>query len=336
MHPFDIENQLPDLSAATRRIFLKGMCAAGASVPLAACNTTAGESGAGPFFSNHDLPIGIQLYMLGDLARTDLDGTLNEVSGIGYRAVELAGYLGKTPQELRASFDRAGVVCTSAHVGLRAGTAQEPGLTGDLDQLAADMKAIGAGHVVCPILTPPSDIKVEPKEGEGFRVLTRMVALMTEDHWKRLAAQLNQIGGALKARGLSFGYHNHNVEFAKIGDRTGFDILIAETDPDLVDFELDIGWAAAAGYDPAKVFEKHSGRFGLAHVKDVKATTQPNVDLRMDPTEIGSGRLDWTRIIPAAYKAGVRKFFVEQEPPFAIPRIEAAAKNFAFLNQLQA
>jgi sugar phosphate isomerase/epimerase len=69
-------------------------------------------------------------------------------------------------------------------------------------------------------------------------------------------------------------------------------------------------------------------------MKDLKAASQTNLALRMDPTEVGSGRLDWSRILPAAYSAGVREFFLEQEPPFAIPRIEAAARGFAYLNAL--
>jgi sugar phosphate isomerase/epimerase len=286
-----------------------------------------------PFFARQNLPIGIQLYTLGELVRNDLDGTLRQVAGIGYKTVELAGYLGKTPRDLRTAFDSAGLSCTSAHVGLTRGTEAEPKLLDDLGRVAADMNVIGATHVIAPIMAVPPDL--QPREG-GARGLAGVAAAMTEDHWKRMAAQLNDIGGKLKAGGLSFGYHNHNIEFVKIGARTGLDILIAETDPGLVVFELDVGWVAASGADPAEVFARHSGRFGLMHVKDIKASTAPNFELRMDPTEVGSGRLDWAKTLPAAHRAGVRKFFVEQEPPFTQGRLEAARICYTFLSTLKA
>lgn len=317
----------------SRRRMMQTLCAAGALAPAAGCQTLNNNQ---PFFQSRNLPIGIQLYTLGDLMTKDPDGTLKEVAKIGYKTVELAGYLGKTPAQLRASFDAAGLKCTSAHIGLAKGTATEPKLLDDLGRVAADMRVIGATHVICPAMAAPADIKLAPNPGEGFRVITRIAQAMTEDHWKRMAGEFNDIGRKLKAEGIAFGYHNHNFEFVKLGDRTGFDILIAETDPALVAFELDIGWAAAAGLDPAATFNRNPGRYFLAHIKDIKASTQPNFNVQMDPTEVGSGRLDWKTILPAAYKAGVRKFFVEQEAPFAFPRLESAAKGFGYLNSLVA
>lgn len=319
---------------SSRRRFLQRMCATVAATPLVSACVNEAESDP-LFFSRNELPVGLQLYTLGDLTTTDLDSTLQQVAQIGYKAVETANYMGQTPEQLRAKLDAAGLACTSAHVGLREGSPEEPGLLGDLSKLSDHMKTIGAGHVVCPILSPPSDIVIEPQPDEGFRVLTRIVAQMTEDHWKRLAEQLNTIGATLSSNGLSFGYHNHNTEFVEVGGRTGLDILFAETDPELVTFELDVGWVAASGADPVEVFNRYPGRFELMHVKDVQASTTPNIDLRMDPTQIGSGRLDWSRILPAAHRAGVRKYFVEQEPPFTMPRLDAVAMSFGYLNTLE-
>ena len=321
------------MTLASRRRFLQGACALGAASPMM---TAVANAAPKAFFASHKLPIGIQLYTLGDLPVKDLDGTLKQVSTIGYRTVELAGYLGKTPAELKKAFDTAGIKCTSAHVGLAKGTPAEPKLLDDLGRVAADMHVIGATHVICPAMAAPDDIKLTPLPNEGFRIITRVVQAMTEDHWKRMAGQFNDIGRKLKAEGIAFGYHNHNMEFVKVGDRTGFDILLAETDPALVAFELDIGWAAAGGMDPVAMFNRNQGRYFLAHMKDLKATTQPNISVQMDPTEVGSGELNWAKILPAAYKAGVRKFFVEQEPPFAFPRLESAAKSYTFLSKVKA
>jgi sugar phosphate isomerase/epimerase len=318
------------MSELSRRLFLQGACAVGAASPMMA---SVAEAKPQAFFSKHTLPIGIQLYTLGDLTTKDLDGTLKQVSAIGYKSVELAGYLGKTPAQLRAAFDTAKLACTSAHVSIRPGTPEEPGLLGDLDKLAADMRIIGASDVIAPALSAPTDITPPAAGAAG---LAKVAGMMTENHWKQLAGQLNTIGGKLKKSGLGFGYHNHNVEFVPVGGKTAFEILMAETDPALVTFELDIGWAAAAGLDPVALFNKHAGRFRLAHMKDVKASTTANFEFKMDPTEVGAGKLDWAKILPAAYKAGVRKFFVEQEAPFAFPRLESAAKCYAFLSTLKA
>ena len=290
--------------------------------------TATGAPAAQPFFKRHGLPIGIQLYTLGDLPRNDLDGTMKKVSGIGYKTVELAGYLGKTPQQLRVAFDAAGLKCTSAHIGLAKGTDAEPKLFDDLGRVAADMRVVGAGQVIAPALARPDDIKAA-----GYGALA---AAMTADHWKRQAAQLNDIGKKFKAEGIVFGYHNHNMEFYPVAGSTGLEIMIANTDPQFVTFELDVGWVAAGGADPAAFFNKHSGRFAAMHVKDVKASTVPNFEVKMDPTEVGSGKLDWKTIMPAAYKAGVRKCFVEQEPPFAFERLESARICYQYLSELKA
>ncbi|MDB5453308.1 MAG: hypothetical protein JWO33_1886 [Caulobacteraceae bacterium] len=317
-----------DTTAIDRRSLLALMAAAAAGGPAAA-------AAAQPFFARHKLPVGIQVYSLGELPRTDLDGTMKQVAAIGYRTVELAGYLGKSPAQLRAAFDAAGLACSSAHVGMRAGTAEEPGLFGDLGKLAADMHVLGVKTVIAPSFNAPADIVI-PANEPGARGLARVARAMTEDHWKRLAADLNGIGRKLKASGLGFGYHNHNVEFVPVGNRTGLGVMIAETEPAAVSFELDIGWAAAAGQDPAALFARNPGRYRAAHLKDIKPSTVANLELKMDPTEVGSGKLDWGKILPAAYKAGVRNFFVEQEAPFAFPRLVSAAKCYSYLSTLKA
>jgi sugar phosphate isomerase/epimerase len=317
----------------SRRRFLQGACAIGAASPVLTAVADAKPRG---FFAKHNLPIGIQLYTLGDLVTKDLDGTLKAIARTGYGTVELAGYMGKSPADLRKAFDAAGLKCTSAHIGLAKGTPEEPKLFDDLAKVAADMHTIGATQVIAPSLAKPDDINLTPIPGEGFRLLARTTAAMTPDHWKRMADQLSGIGKTLKAEGIAFGYHNHNIEFVKSGGSTGLDLLIAGSDPQYVTFELDVGWVAAAGVDPAAFFAKHRGRFAAMHIKDLKASSVPNVELKMDPTEIGSGKLDWKKILPAGYKAGVRKYFVEQEPPFEKGRLEAAAISYQYLSTLKA
>jgi len=291
----------------------RGFLAAG----LAAMTAGGASAAAQPFFKRHGLPIGIQLYTLGPDAAKDLDGTLKAVAGIGYKSVELAGLLGRTGAQMKAALDAAGLICTSAHVQ---GRGQ---LDGDLGKLAGDLTTIGVKTAVMPSPYIPDRL-----QGKGLReVLTQLTA----DDWKMNADFLNEKAGVLAKSGIKLGYHNHNFEFAPLGSTNGLEIMIQRTDPKLVTFELDVGWVAAAGVDPAAFFAKHKGRFTLMHVKDIKADTKPNFALQMDPTEIGSGKLPWKTLLPAAYAAGVRGFYVEQEPPFARPRIEAAKISHDYL-----
>ena len=97
---------------------------------------------------------------------------------------------------------------------------------------------------------------------------------------------------------------------------------------------MDVGWVAAAGVDPIPLLRTHGHRFRLMHVKDLKASTVPNSAFQMDPADVGSGSLDWKRILPVGYEAGVRYYYVEQEPPFAGPRMDAARADYEYLARL--
>jgi sugar phosphate isomerase/epimerase len=292
-------------------------------------------AGAGPFFKRTGLPVGLQLYTLGADLRADLDGQLGQVARIGYRTVEMAGYLGRTPQELRAAFDRAGLNCPSSHVQGRRG-GPDPSLE-ELDRLIADAHVIGIKHIVLPSSPTPERIDAKARAGEDrAATLARVQAQMVPDDWKAVADLLNAKGKALKAAGLTMGYHNHNAEFAPVGGTTGMEVLLKHADPALVQFEMDVGWVVAAGHDPFALLKAHPGRFKQMHVKDVKASTKPNFAFQQDPADIGSGVIDWKRLLPAAYAHGVRDFFVEQEAPFDKPRLESVRIDFDYLNALVA
>jgi sugar phosphate isomerase/epimerase len=310
-----------------RRTVLAGLAGMGAVMTGYA---TSANAAAGPFFKRHDLPIGLQLYTLGPDAAKDLDGTLAQVAKIGYRDIELAGLLGKTAAEMKAAMDRAGLTTSSAHIQGRAMGAQS--FSGDLAKLADDLNVLGVKSAVMPLFYIPDRFELKPNAGEdGAAFLSRMAGQMTVDDWKWNADFLNKKGEALKSAGIAVGYHNHNNEFAPVGGTTGMDILLKETDPSLVTFEMDAGWVMAAGHDPFALLKQHKGRFTLMHVKDIKASTTANFALKQDPTEVGSGMIDWKKLLPAAYDSGVRHFFVEQEAPFAHPRIESTKISHDYL-----
>lgn len=291
-----------------------------------------GAGAAEPFFRKAGLPIGIQLYTLGPAAGVDLDASLKALAGIGYKTVELPGFLGRQPADIKAALDRAGLACPSVHIQPRGRGGTDPTLDADPGRLAAALHAVGAKTAVAPICFFPDRLELKPQAGEDMGgMLRRLVSQMTADDWKLNAQFLNEKAARLKQEGLKVGYHNHNFEFLPLGSTTGLEILLKETDPSLVTFECDVGWVAAAGHDPAALFAKHKGRFTMMHVKDIKPSTKPNFALQMDPTEVGSGAIDWKKLLPAARAAGVTGFYVEQEPPFARPRLEAAKISHDFL-----
>ena len=298
-----------------------------------AMTATGASAAAQPFFKRHGLPIGIQLYSVGPDAQKDLDGTLAALARTGYRAVELAGFYGRTPKEFKAALDKAGLVSPSAHVQARG---KENSFEGDLGKLADDLAVLGVKTAVMPSPYIP-DRAVQAAAGTtGADYFRKLMSGLTADDWKFNADYLNKNAAALKKSGIRVGYHNHNMEFRPIGTTSGIEILLKNTDPALVTFECDVGWVAAAGVDPLTFIKAHKHRFSMMHVKDLKADTKPNYDLSMDPTEVGSGRLDWKTLLAGAYAEGVRGFYVEQEPPFAHPRLESAKLCHDYLARLNA
>jgi len=271
-----------------------------------------------PFFARTGLPIGLQLYTLGEIASSDLNGALTKVARIGFKTIELAGFQADQVVSMREAADRAGLHITSVHLGPEA-TDGYVGLGNDSGPLATSIHKLGAPVVVLPApLLRYSDGKSPP----------------TLDDWKRTAAFLNERGAALRREGLLLAYHNHNPEFAPIEGTTGFDVLARETDPKLVIFEMDAGWVRAAGLDPVALLSRYPGRFRLMHVKDISASTRTNFEWSMESTEVGRGIIDWPHVIAAAYKAGVTQYFVEQEPPFKKDRFASIADSFGYLSSM--
>lgn len=231
-----------------------------------------------------DLPMlgsyrpGIQLYTLRDLLARDTEGTLAALAKMGYTEVELAGTYGKPATEFRAILDRVGIKAKSGHCGI-------PEVTTGLAKTIADAKVLGQKYVIVASL--PDDMKGE----EGYR---------------RAAKTLNDAGARLAAEGLRLGYHNHDVEFAPLDSGlTGYDLLLNETDPKSVVFELDLFWIRKAGGDALAKFEQHRGRFRLVHIKDMAANGAM--------VDVGQGVMDWGKLLKAAKQAGVTEFYVEHD-----------------------
>ncbi|HEX3837841.1 MAG TPA: sugar phosphate isomerase/epimerase [Steroidobacteraceae bacterium] len=316
-----------DTMIGRRRVL--GAAVAGFALSLPRLPAVAAEPA--PFFKRHQLPLGLQLYTVGAAARKDLKGTLARVAAAGYQTVELAGLYGNSPQAMRQAADEAGLKYTSIHIQPQS-THGEPGFDQPPEVLAASMQVLGLQDVVLPMFLMPAHLpKPDARSGGYGGYLDQVGPLITVDDWKSTATFLNTKGAALQKVGLRLSYHNHNVEFRPIGDTCGLEILLDNTDPHIVHFEMDVGWVAAGGADPIKILEHRKGRFRMMHVKDLMATTKTNYAMRQDPAEVGSGMLPWRRILDVAYATGVRKFFVEQEPPFKGDPLDSIAISAKYL-----
>jgi len=238
--------------------------------------------------------VGLQLYTVRDLMKTDFDGTIAKVAQVGYKEVEFAGYFGHTPQQVRAACDKNGLTPVSTHV-------QYDELDAKFPQVVEDSKAIGLGYIVCPWI--PEELRKSP------------------DIWKQAAEKFNHCGEQSKKAGIQFAYHNHWFEFLPVDGKLPYDLLLKECDANLVKMELDLCWITAAGGDPLKYFSQYPGRFPLVHVKDLK--TMPHITAggaqnygdTVDLTEVGSGLIDWKKIFAQSGKAGIKHYIVEHDHP---------------------
>jgi sugar phosphate isomerase/epimerase len=184
------------MSHSSRRTFLK---AAGA-LTAAAC-----VSGQRMAADTVHLPLGLQLYSVRNQLPKDFEGTLHQLSAIGYKEVEAAGYFNKTAAEFRHSLDQAGLRCVSTHHAL----AQ---LKPQLDQWMEYGHTIGLEYIICSWAGVHRD---PARKGE-----------LTLDDWRYVADEFNQIGAKVKAAGLTFGYHNHTVEFGTEGGVIFYDEVL--------------------------------------------------------------------------------------------------------------
>jgi sugar phosphate isomerase/epimerase len=153
--------------------------------------------------------------------------------------------------------------------------------------------------------------------------------------FKNLAAKLNTAGEKAKAAGLTLCYHNHAFEFGPVDGTTGLEILMKNTQKDLVSLEMDIFWVSVAGHDPVSLLQTYSGRVALLHLKDKSKgiDTQYNENVPHSAfKEVGSGVLDIPAVLSAADSAGVQNYFVEQDQTPGDP-IDSLRKSYQYLSK---
>ncbi len=282
-----------------------------------------------------NLPIGIQLYMLGSEMDSDPFGTLKHVAAAGYKEVELSP-LAKTPvKDMQKALQDSGLKNPAGHYIM-------PVMLSNLESQIDIAKGYGQQYMISavPWVADPSRFKVDPSKGE-MGLFLAIIQGLTLDDWKWNAEQFNKIGEQVKKAGLQFGYHNHNFEFKSYDGVIAYDELIRLTDPELVKLELDCGWMTVAGHDPATYLGKYPNRYRLLHVKDFRAGFKPTTELMNEgpdapvPTELGRGSIDYKKIFNAARNGHIEHIFVEQEPPFRdMSAFEAIKVDYDYLSKL--
>ena len=243
-------------------------------------------------------PLSVQLYTLRDQVAADYAGTLRAVAELGYGAVELATLGSFSAAELRRELDTLGLRANGMHVPLVR-------LEGELPAVLDELTTLGAGYAICPWLPPER---------------------RSEQHYHELARTLSEAGRRCRDASIQLCYHNHDFELVEFAGRTGLDILFGESDPQLVQAELDVYWVARAGQDPVAWIERLDGRVPLVHLKDAAVGSGAFA-------EVGHGTLDIPAILAAGDRAGTRWWVVEQDQ-CARPPLESVGMSIAYLRSL--
>ncbi|MDP4244717.1 MAG: sugar phosphate isomerase/epimerase family protein [Bacteroidota bacterium] len=261
--------------------------------------------------------LGVQLYTVRDQMDKDPSGTLAKVAQIGFNTVEGTyspggeKFYGMEATAFAAMLKQHGLTMPSAHY--RLGEEAPDGemkvrgtLLHDWDKAVEDAHAIGLKYMICAWLSPA--------ERGGL------------DHYKKLAEIFNKAAEKCKAAGIQFCHHNHDFEFEQQDGHRYYDVILDNTDKNLVKMEMDLYWVTKAGMDPIAIIEKHPGRFPLWHLKDMDNTPEHSF------TEVGHGTIDFKKIFAHSGQAGLKYFYVEQDKCPGSP-FDSISQSIAYVRQ---
>ena len=209
-------------------------------------------------------------------------------------------FWGMSNTDFKKYMDELGMTFVSSHCDINK----------DFEKKAADAAAIGMKYLICPYKGPQKDI----------------------DAFKKFAEEFNQKGEICKKNGIKFAYHNHDYSFVTMNGEMGQDVMMKNTDPSLVDFELDMYWVVAAGQDIETWLNKYPKRFRLCHVKDRrKGATATETDASV---VVGTGSINYARILKTAKKQGMEYYIIEQEKWDGTTPMGAAQANAGFMKRV--
>lgn len=239
------------------------------------------------------IPISLQTFTVRDDVAKDFKGTIEQIAKIGYKGIEIGGDVGgMTGKELRKFLDGLGLAVSGCHTSIDI-------ISKDIRPAIDFALELGNKWIVCPYL---------PKEWRE-----------NADDWKKMAKILEDAGRRCEEAGLKILYHNHDFEFTKFDGKYGLDILYENSDPRLVQAELDTYWIKRGGEEPVDYIRKYKNRVPLVHLKDMTADESHTF------AEIGEGMLDIEGIFAVAKEAGAEWMVVEQDackrPPLESVRI---------------
>lgn len=245
----------------------------------------------------------IQLIVFGERNRTDFEGVLSDVRAAGFDAIEAGNLFASHGEETtRRLLDAYGVRVCGSHFGY--------GDYVDDDRLAANIafcKAMNVPHMICSGVADTKTI-------QGYEVSAR---------------RFNDVGKRLRDEGITFHYHNHAWEFEDLGGTNGMAILAAETDPDLVKFNIDVFWVTIGGADPASFIRAHASRAGYYHFKDGRRLA----DGRLEFLELGRGDVPLKSAMEAAREVGAEWIVAEQDST-SLPHRESVTISRNYLRDV--
>ena len=246
---------------------------------------------------------GLQLYSLRREAAKDLPGTLALIRELGFTELEVGNFFGRQPAEFRQILAEHGLKSTAMG-------AEWNQLSQSTAEIADRAHAIGAEYVTWSQI---------PRKKR-----------LTYDDAVNAARNFNRWGEALAGSGLRLCYHTHGYEFVEGPDGTLFDTLARQTDPKVANFEMDVFWVVFGSQSPVDLLVRYPGRFPLMHVKDIRKgeprTFNPGTVAEEASVPLGKGEVDWPPVLRAALKAGVRKYYLEEEHPNAVAQIRESLR----------
>jgi sugar phosphate isomerase/epimerase len=255
------------------------------------------------------LKAGLQLYSMRDYIVKDVKGVIEKVAKAGYTEVETYGYdtvkhtfWGLSPKEFKTLLKDNGLTSPSGHYGMEQFLGE--GKDDDLKACIEAGQQVGQSTIIVPHLD------------DKYR--------KTTDDFKILAHNINRMGEICRQAGMKTGYHNHNFEFIPVDGVMLYDVLLKETDKQLIEFEMDIYWVVRAGHDPVKLIKENPGRFTMWHIKDM------DKNKRELNTEIGAGSIDFKEIFKYRQLSGVKHIFMEQEN-FAIDAYQSITQSADYI-----
>jgi sugar phosphate isomerase/epimerase len=244
--------------------------------------------------------IGLQLYSLRAQLQTNIPATLDEIKSWGITNVELAGTYNLTPEQFKAQLDERGFNAFSGHFPYAR-------LRDDIEGVARDAQILGLKYVGCAWI-PHDDNKP-----------------FDEKTCREAAAVFNQAGAALAKHGMKFFYHAHGYEFQPFQDGTLFDLLMRETDPKFVNFQMDVFWIVHPGQNPVALLQKYPKRWLLMHLKGMRESTPTGIltghSAVTNDVAVGTGKIDYAPILQAAKKIGIKWYIIEDESPLSEQQI---------------